>query len=355
MKKAVIIGGSNGMGLAIAKQLEKDYYLEICDCVAPEDGMLAQNRYHYNYCDLLDFDDEVFTNLAADEDVKLLMITAGIGRIADFQYHHIAEIEKMLTIDTVSTLKIFRIFYERILDDKKDFYAGVMGSISGWMSSPSASVYAAAKAAVVRFVESVNIELEAYGSKNRILDVSPASFKGSRFYGGKNNLSAMQPLAKEIVTRLKERETLFIPQYDEIFKGVLERYYKDPHEYGLHSYHYKADSGRLDNHQRVKLGYLSGIFNQLDIKTVTLLRKAKQQCDYLVIGLYGNDNLDERKALISSCKYVDKVIDTDFDDIAMHKLYHYNRLFVDSNRKEKKLTESLQVFYNQNNIKIIIV
>ena len=49
----------------------------------------------------------------------------------------------------MSTIKIFRIFYERILG-KKDFYAGVMGSISGWMSSPSASVYAAAKAATVR-------------------------------------------------------------------------------------------------------------------------------------------------------------------------------------------------------------
>ena len=64
-----------------------------------------------------------------------------------------------------------------------------MGSISGWMSSPLTSVYAASKAAVVRFVESVNIELEVSGTENRILDVSPASFRGSRFYGGKNDLS----------------------------------------------------------------------------------------------------------------------------------------------------------------------
>ena len=140
--------------------------------------------------------------LAEDKDVKLLMITAGIGRVADFQFHHTAEIEKMLTIDTVSTIKILRMFYDRILSGDR-FYTGVMGSISGWLSSPSASVYSAAKAGVVRFIESVNIELEMNGSPNRILDVSPSAFKGSRFYGGKNDLTLLLPLAKEILDRGK--------------------------------------------------------------------------------------------------------------------------------------------------------
>ena len=159
-KKAVIIGGSNGIGLAISKKLlDCGYDLEICDRIVPEEGVLEETNVTYHFCDLMDFDEDLYQKLAQDQDVELLMVTAGIGRIADFQYHHIAEIDKMLTVDAVSTIKIFRIFYERILG-KKDFYAGVMGSISGWMSSPSASVYAAAKAATVRFVESVNIELE---------------------------------------------------------------------------------------------------------------------------------------------------------------------------------------------------
>ena len=227
-KKAVVVGGSNGIGLAISKELiERGYYLEICDRSGPDEGVLDQNSYHHNYCDLLDFDEELFYSLAADESVDLLMVTAGIGRVADFQYHHTAEIEKMLTVDTVSTLKIFRIFYDRIMKDKT-FYTGVMGSISGWMSTPSAAVYAAAKAGVVRFVESVNIELEAYGYNNRILDVSPASFKGSKFYGGKNDLSMIGPLAEQILEHLFSRDTRFIPQYEETFKAVLERYAADP-------------------------------------------------------------------------------------------------------------------------------
>ena len=98
-----------------------------------------------------------------------------------------------------------------------------MGSISGWMSTPSAAVYAAAKAGVVRFGESVNIELEVAGVDNRILDVSPASFKGSKFYGGKNDLSITGPLVEEIVERLFARDARFIPRYEETFIPFEER------------------------------------------------------------------------------------------------------------------------------------
>ena len=115
-KKAVIIGGSNGIGLAISKKLlDCGYDLEICDRIPPEEGILEETKVTYHFCDLMDFDEDLYQKLAQNQDVELLMVTAGIGRIADFQYHHIAEIDKMLTVDAVSTIKIFRIFYERIL------------------------------------------------------------------------------------------------------------------------------------------------------------------------------------------------------------------------------------------------
>ena len=90
-KKAVVVGGSNGIGIAISKGLiERGYYLEICDRSGPDEGVLDQNSYNHNYCDLLDFDEDLFYSLASDQDVELLMVTAGIGRVADFQFHHTA-------------------------------------------------------------------------------------------------------------------------------------------------------------------------------------------------------------------------------------------------------------------------
>lgn len=361
-KKVVLIGGSNGIGLAIGKKLlDCGYSLEICDRLPPEEGVLDMERAKYHYSDLLDFDEELYTNLAHDKDVEILMITAGIGRIADFQFHHIAEIEKMLTIDTVSTLKIFRVFYERILTEE-NFYAGVMGSISGWLSSPSASVYAAAKAAVVRFVESVNIELEAYGSTNRILDVSPASFKGSRFYGGKNDLTETAVLADDIVKHLFARDVRFIPNYEETFKGILERYHNDPHEYGLHSYQYKKESGRLDNKKRVKIGYLSGTFDLFHVGHLNLLKRAKQQCDYLIVGVHdsgawkGKETfipLEERKAIVGACKYVDKVVDSCREDADAWVLWHYDRLFVGSDYKGTERFKRYEEYFKDKGVEIV--
>lgn len=361
-KKAIIVGGSNGVGLAISNALiERGYYLEICDRSAPDEGVLDLNCYHYNSCDLLDLDETLFYSLAADQDVEVLMITAGIGRIADFQFHHTAEIEKMLTVDTVSTIKIIRIFYDRIMKDEI-FYTGVMGSISGWMSSPSAAVYAAAKAGVVRFAESVNIELEAYGSKNRILDVSPASFKGSRFYGGKNDLSITGPLAGEILAHLFARDTCFIPQYEETFQAVLQRYHDDPHGYGLHSYEYKKASGRQDNQKRVKIGYLSGTFDLFHVGHLNLLRQAKQQCDYLIVGVHGSGAwkgketfipFDERKAIVGACKYVDKVVDSCAEDADAWSLWHFDRLFVGSDYKGTERFKRYEEYFADKGVEIV--
>ena len=362
MKKAVVVGGSNGIGLAISKNLiSKGYYIEICDRYSPEEGMLNEENYHYNYCDLLNFDEGLLNTLASDERVKLLMITAGIGRVADFQYHHIAEIERILTVDTISTIKIFRIFYDRILSNDS-FYAGVMGSISGWMSSPAATVYAAAKAAIVRFVESVNVELELNGTENRILDVSPASFKGSKFYGGKNELSITGPLAEEILKHLFDRDTRFIPQYEETFKVVLNRYHNDPHEYGLYSYQYKKESGRLDNQKRVIIGYLSGTFDLFHVGHLNVLRRAKQQCDYLIVGVHGSGKwkgketfipLEERKEIVAACRYVDKVVDSCVEDSDAWDLWHYDRLFVGSDYKGTERFNRYEEFFKDKGVEIV--
>ncbi|MBR4305561.1 MAG: SDR family NAD(P)-dependent oxidoreductase, partial [Ruminiclostridium sp.] len=173
MKKAVIVGGSNGIGLAIAnKFIEKDYHTIILDRVSPdESATLKEGSYTYHYCDLLDYDEAMFESLSKDDEIEALMITAGFGRVADFEYLHNAEIDNMFKVNTAAGIKIIRSFYDKIKSEKP-FYCGIMGSIAGLVSSPMFSVYAASKAAVCRFTESVNVELEAFGTSNRILNVS---------------------------------------------------------------------------------------------------------------------------------------------------------------------------------------
>ena len=49
MKKAVVIGGSNGIGLAISLNLiDRGYSVKIMDLVAPDENLLGKNIYQFD-------------------------------------------------------------------------------------------------------------------------------------------------------------------------------------------------------------------------------------------------------------------------------------------------------------------
>ena len=82
MKKALVIGGSSGIGLAITKNLiEKEYHVDILTRREPEKGILPEGKYEHHYCDMLDLDEELISSFARDPELSFLMITAGIASI----------------------------------------------------------------------------------------------------------------------------------------------------------------------------------------------------------------------------------------------------------------------------------
>lgn len=126
-RKAVVIGGSNGIGLAISKQLiQLGYHINILDIYQPDDSIEHTTYYPYN---MLDLDLDLLEDLSKDPQVDTLMITAGIGRVADFEFLHTSEIEKTMIIDVVSAIKVIRVFYDRIKNEIP-FYCGIMGCIA---------------------------------------------------------------------------------------------------------------------------------------------------------------------------------------------------------------------------------
>ena len=360
-KKAVIIGGSNGIGLALANKLiDKGYYAVILDKCEPESVSLTSGKFEYQYCNLLDLDDEMISSLASDPSVGVLLITAGFGRVADFEYFQPVEIRNMMTVNATSTIEILRLFYERILS-KDEFYCGVMGSIAGLISSPCCALYAASKAALCRFIESVDIELEVFGTSNRILCVAPTSFSGSKFYGGENDLSSLSPLADEILSHMFSHSSLFIPNYYKV-KETIKWYQDYPHEYGLHSYDYKCSSGRMNHTSPVKVGYLSGTFDLFHVGHLNLLRRAKAECDYLIVGVHesgawkGKETFipfEERMAVVGACKYVDKVVKSCTEDSDAWSLWHFDKLFVGSDYKGSERFQRYEDFFKDKGVEIV--
>lgn len=243
MRKALVVGGANGIGLSIASLLanqddfEKIYIVDKVS-VAQE---FSNPKFESLLFDLTSEDYSIFDGF---RDVDTLMITAGFGKLSLFKDVTEQYITSSFSVNTIAPVRIILHFMEKLMA-RQDFHCGVMVSIAGFMSSPFFAVYGASKAALKIFIESVNVELEKNGSTNRILNVSPGSIKGTSFNNGKTDLTVTKDLANEIIARLEAKEDLFIPQYDEIFKKVIERYQADFREEGRHSYDYKVQSGRV--------------------------------------------------------------------------------------------------------------
>ena len=363
MKKAVVIGGSNGIGLVMSLEFaNRGYNVVVLDRTEP-DSLInrIEGKFEYRHCDLLDFDETQFSALAEDMDVDVVMVTAGFGRCAEFEFLHFGEVENLLRVNAECVLKIARIFYPRI-KSKDEFRFGMMCSIAGIVSSPGFSVYAAGKAALHRFCESVNAELLSDGFANRILCVSPGSIKGSRFSGGKNDIKALEPLAKQVVSSLLDGSDLLIPEYEEIYKGVIERYQNDSIKFGLESLSYKKNTGRLKNEMSARIGYLSGTFDLFHVGHLNLLRRAREQCDYLIVGVHRDANhkgketfipFEERMKIVESCRYVNKVVESCREDSDAWNRWHYNRLFVGSDYKGTERFERYEEFFSDKGVRIV--
>lgn len=243
MKRVLIVGGANGIGLSIAKILasrddvERVYIVDKATLKPDyQDDKITSFQFDLTHSDYSIFDR--FT------DIDGLMITAGFGQLALFDDIPEELIPAYFNVNTIAVIRVIKHFYDKLLGDK-DFFCGVMVSIAGFMSSPFFSLYGATKAALKIFIESVNVELCKAGTTNRILNVSPGSIKGTSFNQGQTDLSLITPLAMEIIIHLEHKNDLFIPDYDSVYKTVLANYYKDFRAEGLHSYDYKIKSGRV--------------------------------------------------------------------------------------------------------------
>lgn len=243
IKRILVVGGANGIGLSIATELAKRDSVEKVYIVdkAPLAEEFQNPKFEAFQFDLTNEDYSFFDRFS---DINALMITAGFGKLALFKDVPESYIMNSFNVNTIPVLRLVHKFYGK-LEAEEDFYCGVMVSIAGFMSSPFFAVYGATKAALKIFIESVNVELKKAGSNNRILNVSPGSLKGTSFTSGKTDLGVTAPMANAIVEHLEAKDDLFVPQYEEIFKNVLDRYHEDFRAEGEHSYDYKIQSGRV--------------------------------------------------------------------------------------------------------------
>lgn len=365
--KAIVVGGNSGIGLAITiRLLQKGCShiaivgkeVPVLEDIPEEFRSLFDQKTSFYRLNLINEDYSIFSEI---EDIDVLIITAGFGRVAPFKDLTPPEISSLIKCNELSIIQIVKHYYKKIYS-QDDFYCAIMGSISGRISSPLFSVYGASKAGLCSFIESVNVELAADGFENRILDVSPGSIKGTNFDGQGNKIEAIIELADSIISKMFSREILYIPHYNDIYKNVLQRYHENPMKFGLESYSFKKDSGRVSGVSRAITGYLSGTFDLFHIGHLNLIKRAKMECDYLIVGIHKSGKwkgketyipFEERKEIVSSLKFVDLVIESYLEDSDAYDALHFNKLFVGSDYKGSERFLRYERYFQGKNVEIV--
>lgn len=107
------------------------------------------------------------------------------------------------------------------------------------------------------------------------------------------------------------------------------------------------------------IGYTTGVYDLFHIGHLNLLKRAKENCDYLIVGVTVDELVsykgkkafipfEERAAIVEAIKYVDKVVPQEnMDKMSAWKKYHFNKMFVGDdwkgtdtwNRLEKEFAE----------------
>ncbi len=107
--------------------------------------------------------------------------------------------------------------------------------------------------------------------------------------------------------------------------------------------------------KKYKIGYTTGVFDLFHIGHLNILRRAKEQCDYLIVGVSTDELVqtykhktpiipfEERKAIVEAIKYVDEVVpQVSMDKLAAWNEYRFNAIFHGDDWKGSSLYNDIE-------------
>lgn len=112
--------------------------------------------------------------------------------------------------------------------------------------------------------------------------------------------------------------------------------------------------------KKYKIGYTTGVFDMFHIGHLNILRRAKEQCEILIVGV-STDELtmaykhkmpvipfEERKAIVEAIRYVDKVVpQTSMDKMEAWKELRFDAMFHGDDWKGTQLYNCIEEKFRQ--------
>jgi len=96
----------------------------------------------------------------------------------------------------------------------------------------------------------------------------------------------------------------------------------------------------MEGNKKYKIGYTTGVFDLFHIGHLNILKRAKEQCEYLIVGVSTDEVVqtykhktpiipfEERRQIVEAIKYVDEVVpQVTMDKYVAWEKNHFNVIF----------------------------
>ena len=115
-----------------------------------------------------------------------------------------------------------------------------------------------------------------------------------------------------------------------------------------------------------KIGYTTGVFDLFHIGHLNILKRARLECDYLIVGITTDElamsikgekpfiPFEERMEIVESIKFVDEVVpQTSYNKIEAWNKLKFDRMFVGDDWKNTKEWIQIEKDFGKYNVEII--
>ena len=118
--------------------------------------------------------------------------------------------------------------------------------------------------------------------------------------------------------------------------------------------------------KKYKIGYTTGVYDMFHIGHLNVIKRAKEQCDYLIVGVSTDELVQydkgktpvipytERAEIVASIKFVDQVVpQVNKNKVEAWEQYHFDAMFVGSDWKGTTQWETFEKQFSPLGVEIV--
>lgn len=124
----------------------------------------------------------------------------------------------------------------------------------------------------------------------------------------------------------------------------------------------------MEKEKKYRIGYTDGVYDLFHVGHLNMIQTAKKYCEYLIVGVHGDDvvkeykhhkpiiNENDRKRIIESIKGVDRAEINRFrDKLKLWELYHFDVVFIGDDWKGTERWNNFEKVLAEFNVDVVYV